>query len=124
MSRGIARLKGIQGQVRVLSADAANREQMARLAGEVERDFGAITGVFRLEAAAPTGLIQGKAVPPSAALRKDLAELEAMEEIFARAELPVMISGNMAEIGGLGQSEQAARKGGLGLFAERPAPHR
>jgi len=121
ISRRIARLKAIQGQVRVLSADAANREQMARLAGEVERDFGAITGVFRLEAAAPTGLIQGKAVPPSAVLRKDLAELEAMEEIFARAKLRVMISGNMGEIGGLGQSEQAARNGVLGLFAERLA---
>jgi len=46
--------------------------------------------------------------PPSAALRRDLGELQIMEEAFAHAEFRVLISGNMAEIGGLGQSDQAA----------------
>jgi NAD(P)-dependent dehydrogenase (short-subunit alcohol dehydrogenase family) len=118
VSRHIARLRGMRESLTVLSAELSDREQMKRIKGQIERDLGSVLGVFHLDKAAKTGLILGKATPPSAALRNDLAELAALERTFGDALL-VVLSSNLAERGGIGQVDQAARGAVIMHFAER-----
>ena len=119
VSRKITRLMPVRGQVRVVSADLASRERMMRIKAELERELGPITGIFHLERAGKTGLIQGKSSPVSAALHADLAELAVLDEVFSSVEQLVLFSSNLAESGGLGQVEQAARNAVLACFAEK-----
>ncbi len=119
ISRKIARLKHIRGNVRVITADLADSERMKKVKTEIEREFGAINGVMHLEKTVKTGLIQGKMAAVSGALQADVAELKMIEALFSKADVLVLFSSNMAESGGLGQVEQAARNAILGCFAER-----
>jgi hypothetical protein len=54
-------------------------------------------------------------------LRAEMAEALVLEELFADVEWAVFFSSNLAEVGGIGQVEQAARSAMLGRFAERMA---
>jgi acyl carrier protein len=76
--------------------------------------------VFHLDKSTKTGLILGKATPPSDSLRNDLAELAALNQTFG-TELLVIFSSNLAESGGIGQVDQAARNAVIAHFAERRA---
>jgi acyl carrier protein len=82
--------------------------------------MGAVQGVFHLDKAAKTGLILGKATPPSDSLRNDLAELAALDQAFGN-QLLMIFSSNLAESGGIGQVDQAARNAVIAHFAERRA---
>jgi acyl carrier protein len=62
----------------------------------------------------------GKGTPPSDSLRNDLAELAALDQTFGN-ELLVIFSSNLAESGGIGQVDQAARSAVITHFAERRA---
>jgi acyl carrier protein len=120
ISRSIARLRGIGESLIVLSADVADPEQLKRIKTQIEHDLGAVQGVFHLDKAAKTGLILGKASSPSGSLRNDLAELAALEKAFSN-QLLVIFSSNLAESGGIGQVDQAARSAVITHFAERRA---
>lgn len=119
VSRRIAQLRAIQGSVRVVSADPANRERMARVMDEIQRELGPVAGVLRLEKTARTGLIQGRTAPFSAALNTSREELQIIEQLFPDAELRVLFSRNLTESGGLGQLEDAASNALLNLCAAR-----
>jgi amino acid adenylation domain-containing protein len=121
VSRTIARLMPLRAQVRVASADLGSPERMMRIKSDLERELGPITGIFHLERAGKTALIQGKSSPVSASLQADLAELAVLDEVFNGVELIVLFSSNLAESGGLGQIEQAARNAVLTCFAEKHA---
>jgi amino acid adenylation domain-containing protein len=120
ISRSIARLQGIRESLTVLSADVSDPERLKRIKAQVERDLGVVDGVFHLDMATKTGLILGKAAPPSDSLRNDLAELAALDQMFGN-ELLVIVSSNLAESGGIGQVDQAARNAVIAHFAERRA---
>jgi amino acid adenylation domain-containing protein len=120
VSRTIARLRGIRESLTVLSADVSDSERLKRIKAQIERELGAVQGVFHLDKAAKTGLILGKAIPPSGSLRNDLAELAALDQTFGN-ELLVIFSSNLAESGGIGQVDQAARNAVVAHFAERRA---
>jgi malonyl CoA-acyl carrier protein transacylase len=120
ISLSIARLRGIGESITVLSADVSDSERLKRAKAQIERDLGAVHGVFHLDKAAKTGLILGKAAPPSDSLRNDLAELAALDQTFGN-ELLVIFSSNLAESGGIGQVDQAARNAVIAHFAERRA---
>ncbi|MBZ5520986.1 MAG: amino acid adenylation domain-containing protein [Acidobacteriia bacterium] len=119
ISRWIVLLREIRGSVRVLSVDPANGERMARIRDDIQRELGPIAGVLRLEKPARTGLIQGRVAPFTDALRADRRELQVVEQVFLGADMRVLFSSNLAESGGLGQSEDAARNAMLTLFAAR-----
>jgi phthiocerol/phenolphthiocerol synthesis type-I polyketide synthase E len=91
---------------------------MARAKKEIEGDIGRIDGVFHLDRPSSTGLIQGKASPPSTVLSAEMAEMAVLDELFEH-ELLVLFSSNLAESGGIGQVEQAARTAVMAQFAER-----
>ncbi|HZI55817.1 MAG TPA: phosphopantetheine-binding protein, partial [Verrucomicrobiae bacterium] len=118
VSRHIARLRGMQESLTVLSVDLADRGRLKQIKVQIERDLGAVKGVLHLDKAVKTGLILGKAIPPSTALQNDLAELAALEQTF-NDELLVVLSSNLAESGGIGQVDQAARSAVITHFAER-----
>ncbi len=120
ISRSIARLKDIRESLTILSADLSDPERLKRIKAQIEREVGAVHGVFHLDKAAKTGLILGKATPPSGSLRNDLAELAALDQAFGN-ELLVIFSSNLAESGGIGQVDQAARSAVIAHFAERRA---
>jgi hypothetical protein len=119
-SRTIARLQGICESLTVLSADLSDPERLKRIKVQIEREVGAVHGVFHLDKSAKTGLILGKAMPPSDSLRNELAELAALEQTFGD-KLLVVFSSNLAESGGIGQVDQAARNAVIAHFAERRA---
>ena len=121
ISRKIARLQGIREHLTVMTADLADRERMSQVKEEIERDLGPIAGIVHLDRATKTGLIQGKSGSPSAMLRSEMAEALVLEEIFANVEWMALFSSNLAEVGGIGQVEQAARNAMMGRFAERMA---
>jgi acyl transferase domain-containing protein/acyl carrier protein len=118
VSRHIARLQGMQGAVTVLSVDLSDCGRLKQIKMQIERDLGAVKGVLHLDTVVKTGLILGKAIPSSAALQNDLAELAALEQTF-NDELLVLLSGNLAESGGIGQVDQAARSAVITHFAEQ-----
>jgi acyl transferase domain-containing protein len=118
ISRKISRLQGIREHVRVITADLADCTRMMQVRSAVERDLGPIHGIFHLERASKTGLIQGKPVPPSTVLRVELAELVSLEQAFKGIGFLALFSSNLAESGGLGQVEQAARNAVLNCFSE------
>jgi len=120
LSRSIARLHGIRESLTVLSADVSDPERLKRIKTQIEREVGAVHGVFHLDKSTKTGLILGKAMPPSGSLRNDLAELLALEQTFGD-ELLVIFSSNLAESGGIGQVDQASRNAVIAHFAERRA---
>ena len=120
ISRSIARLQGIRESLTVLSADVSDPERLKQVKAQIKREVGAVQGVLHLDKAAKTGLILGKAMPPSDSLRNDLAELAALEQTFGD-ELLVIFSSNLAESGGIGQVDQAARNAVIAHFAERRA---
>ena len=115
ISRSIARLQGIGGSITVLSADVSDSERLKRIKVQIERDLGAVHGVFHLDKTAKTGLILGKATPPSDSLRNDLAELAALDQTFG-TELLVIFSSNLAESGGIGQVGSGRSKRGDHAF--------
>ena len=119
-SRTIARLQGIRESLTVLSSDLSDPERLKRIKAQIERDLGAVQGVFHLDRAAKTGLILGKSVSPSDSLRNELAELASLGETFGD-KLLVVFSSNLAESGGIGQVDQAARNAVIAHFAERRA---
>ena len=118
VSRKIFRLAGIREHLRVISADLTNRARMARIKSELESDLGPIAGVFHLEKPSKTGLIQGKAAPVLSTLQADLSELKVLEELFADAGFLATFSSNLAESGGIGQVDQAARNAVVSHVAE------
>jgi acyl carrier protein len=120
VSRTIARLRDIRESLTVLSADVSDSERLKRVKAQIEHELGAVQGVFHLDKPAKTGLILGKATPPSGSLRNDLAELAALDQTFGN-ELLVIFSSNLAESGGIGQVDQAARNAVITHFAERRA---
>jgi acyl carrier protein len=120
VSRTIARLQGIRESLTVLSGDVSDPERLKRIKEQVARGLGAVQGVLHLDKAAKTGLIMGKGTPPSDSLRNDLAELAALDQTFGN-ELLVIFSSNLAESGGIGQVDQAARSAVITHFAERRA---
>jgi amino acid adenylation domain-containing protein len=120
ISRTIARLRGMRESLTVLSADVSDSERLKRVKAQIEHELGAVQGVFHLDKPAKTGLILGKATPPSGSLRNDLAELAALDQMFGN-ELLVIFSSNLAESGGIGQVDQAARNAVIAHFAERRA---
>jgi amino acid adenylation domain-containing protein len=120
ISRSIARLRDIGESLTILSADVSDPERLKRIKTQIERDMGAVHGVFHLDKAAKTGLILGKAMPPSDSLRNDLAELAALDQAFGN-QLLMIFSSNLAESGGIGQVDQAARSALITHFAERRA---
>jgi amino acid adenylation domain-containing protein len=120
ISRSIARLRGVGESLTILSVDVSDSERLKRIKTQIERDLGAVQGVFHLDKAVKTGLILGKATPPSDLLRNDLAELAALDQVFGN-QLLVIFSSNLAESGGIGQVDQAARSAVITHFAERRA---
>ena len=120
ISRSIARLRGVGESLTILSVDVSDSERMKRIKAQIERDLGAVQGVFHLDKAVKTGLILGKATPPSGSLRNDIAELAALDQAFGN-QLLVIFSSNLAESGGIGQVDQAARSAVIAHFAERRA---
>jgi hypothetical protein len=120
VSRTIARLRDIRESLIVVSADVSDSERLKRAKAQIEHELGAVQGVFHLDKPAKTGLILGKATPPSGSLRNDLAELAALDQTFGN-ELLVIFSSNLAESGGIGQVDQAARNAVIAHFAERRA---
>jgi acyl transferase domain-containing protein/acyl carrier protein/NAD(P)-dependent dehydrogenase (short-subunit alcohol dehydrogenase family) len=120
ISRSIARLQDIGESLTVLSADVSDPERLKRIKAQIEREVGAVQGVFHLDKPEKTGLILGKAMPPSNSLRNDLAELATLDQTFGD-ELLVIFSSNLAESGGIGQVDQAARNAVITHFAERRA---
>jgi malonyl CoA-acyl carrier protein transacylase/NAD(P)-dependent dehydrogenase (short-subunit alcohol dehydrogenase family) len=120
ISRSIVRLRDIGESLTILSADVSDSERLKRVKGQIEREQGDVQGVLHLDRAAKTGLILGKSMPPLGSLRNDLAELAALEQAFGN-ELLVIFSSNLAESGGIGQVDQAARNAVIGHFAERRA---
>jgi polyketide synthase PksJ len=120
VSRTIVRLQGIRESLTVLSGDVSDPERLKRIKEQIARDLGAVQGVLHLDKAAKTGLIMGKGTPPSDSLRNDLAELAALDQAFGN-ELLVIFSSNLAESGGIGQVDQAARSAVITHFAERRA---
>jgi hypothetical protein len=121
ISRKIARLQGIREHLTVVSADLADRERMLQVKEGIEQDLGPIAGIVHLDRASKTGLIQGKSGSPSAMLRTEMAEALVLEELFANVERMVLFSSNLAEVGGIGQVEHAARNAVLARIAERMA---
>ena len=93
---------------------------MKPIKAQIERDLGAVQGVFHLDKAVKTGLDPGWATPPSGSLRNDIAELAALDQAFGN-QLLVIFSSNLAESGGIGQVDQAARSAVIAHFAERRA---
>jgi acyl transferase domain-containing protein/NAD(P)-dependent dehydrogenase (short-subunit alcohol dehydrogenase family)/acyl carrier protein len=120
ISRSIARLRSIGESVTILSVDVSDSDRLKRIKTQIEREVDAVQGVFHLDKAAQTGLILGKATPPSGLLRNDLAELAALEQTFSN-ELLMIFSSNLAESGGIGQVDQAAHNAVITHFAERRA---
>jgi len=120
ISRSIARLQGISKSITVLTADVSDSERLKRIKGQIESEIGAVQGMIHLDKSTKTGLILGKAMPPSDSLRNDLAELTALEQTFGD-ELLVIFSSNLAESGGVGQVDQASRNAVIAHFAERRA---
>jgi len=130
VSRKIARLQGIQGidgingikdRLLVVTADPADRERMYEGRKIIESGMGMVAGVFHLDTPSRTQLIQGRSGSPSEILRYALSEAEVLKEVFAEAEQFVFFSSNLAEIGGIGQVEQAATGASLLGFAEQLA---
>jgi amino acid adenylation domain-containing protein len=121
ISRKISRLESIRGALHIVTGDLANRERIRQFKNTLENDLGPVAGIFHLEKASKTGLIQGKSAPPSAALRTDVAELAALEELFSSAGFLALFCNNLAESGGLGQVDQAAHNALLNCFSERLA---
>jgi acyl transferase domain-containing protein len=119
ISRKIARLLPIREHVRVVTADLSSRERVQKVKAELESELGPITGVFHLERTARTGLIQGRVAPVSGGLQNDYKELATFEELFPQIEFLALFASNMAESGGLGQVEQAARTAMVNAFSER-----
>ena len=120
ISRSIARLREIRESLTILSTDVSDSERLKRIKTQIEREVGVVQGVFHLDKAAKTGLILGKATPPSDSLRNDLAELAALDQAFGN-QLLMIFSSNLAESGGIGQVDQAARSAVITHFAERRA---
>ncbi|HST79446.1 MAG TPA: phosphopantetheine-binding protein, partial [Verrucomicrobiae bacterium] len=118
VSRNIIRLRSMSDAVNVFSANLSDVGQVARVKRQIETDLGEIDGVFHLDRAAKTGLIIGKTDSPAAAVRNDLAELSTLDTAFHN-ELLVLFSSDLAECGGIGQVDQAARSAIVGHFAER-----
>ncbi|MBZ5494115.1 MAG: amino acid adenylation domain-containing protein [Acidobacteriia bacterium] len=120
ISRSIARLRDIGESLTLLSVDVSDPERLKRVKAQIEREVGALQGVFHLDKSTRTGLILGKAMSPSDSLRNDLAELAALDQTFSN-DLLVIFSSNLAESGGIGQVDQAARNAVIAHFAERRA---
>ncbi|HZU32988.1 MAG TPA: phosphopantetheine-binding protein, partial [Candidatus Angelobacter sp.] len=120
ISRHIARVRGIHKSLIILSADLAQSDRLKQIKEKILREAGAIDGVFHLDKAMKTGLIVGMDASPSAAIKNDMAELAALEQVFAD-ELIVVLSSNLAESGGIGQLDEAARSSIATHFAERRA---
>src|SRR6185437_772423 len=118
VSRNIARLRSVPDGISVFTANLFDVAPVARVKRQIEAEMGEINGVFHLDRAAKTGLILGKLDSPSAAVRNDLAELTALEAAF-QDELMLLFSSNLAECGGIGQVDQAARSSLVAHFAER-----
>jgi amino acid adenylation domain-containing protein len=118
ISRYIIRLRSMPDAPSIFSANFSEAGQVARLKRQIEAEMGEIQGVFHLDRAARTGLIIGKTASPSAAVRNDLAELAMLEANFPDQSL-VLFSSNLAECGGIGQIDQAARSSVIAHFAER-----
>src|SRR6185312_9504756 len=118
VSRNIARLRSMPDRISVFTANLFDVAQVARVKRQIEGKMGEINGVFHLDRAAKTGLILGKLDSPSAAVRNDLAELTVLEAAF-QDELMLLFSSNLAECGGIGQVDQAARSSLVAHFAER-----
>lgn len=119
ISRRISRLKTIAENIRVISADFENSEEMQRIKEGVERDLGAIAGVFHLEKAAWS--TQRDSASRVRMLWADVVELGVLEKVFAGTELMVLFSKNLAECGELADAERAARSFLLAQFAEQAA---
>jgi malonyl CoA-acyl carrier protein transacylase len=120
ISRSIARLRDIGESLTILSVDISDSERLKRIKVQIEREVGAVQGVLHLDKASKTGLILGKPTPPSGSLHNDFAELAALDQAFGN-ELLVIFSSNLAESGGIGQVDQAARSAVITHFAERRA---
>jgi amino acid adenylation domain-containing protein len=120
ISRHIARVRGIHDSLMILSVDLTQADRLKQIKEKILREAGAIYGVFHLDKALKTGLILGMDASPSAAIKNDLAELAALEHTFGD-ELIVILSSNLAESGGIGQLDQAARSSIVAHFAERRA---
>jgi len=118
VSRNIARLHSMSDAISVFSATLSEAGQVARVKRQIETELGEIQGVFHLDRAAKTGLIIGKTDSPSAAVLNDLAELAALDSNFPD-QLLVLFSSNLAECGGIGQIDQAARSSVIAHSAER-----
>ncbi|HEX4606147.1 MAG TPA: amino acid adenylation domain-containing protein, partial [Candidatus Angelobacter sp.] len=118
ISRNIGRLKEMAESITVLSVDAADPDKLKGIKERVEREVGAVQGVFHLDKPAQTGLILGKAASSSAALNKELMELTALEAAFPDTFL-LLFSENLAESGGIGQVDQAARCAMITHFAQK-----
>ena len=119
ISRSIARLRGIRESLTVLSADVSDPERLKQVKAQIKRELAPCKACFISTKRQRLDSFWVRPAP-SDSLRNDLAELAALEQTFGD-ELLVVFSSNLAESGGIGQVDQAARNAVIAHFAERRA---